>query len=224
MTERINSSSPRYIKHPASDSNMWKDGKTLDSGTAIIIDNNLSHLSEISTRHLVSCFGQMTADDKSTNNYGFDGLIDVTAPVDPSTEDNETSISWSRGVSYRFGPFVMPMDKSLSDGRKTIRDIVVHIGLYNANGSSLKGMIFVTPDSNPPRNGYLASATFTDTTTGAVQIRTVLQHNSTFSENNSFPSTGDGRVVYVRQAYIWIGFQWNHASSNIVSINAFETR
>lgn len=224
MSEVINSTSPRYMKHPPSGSPMWKDGKTLDSGTAIIMDNNLSLLSSIASRHLITCFGQFEVSGKATNNYGFDGLVDVTAPADPATEDDENSISWSRDVAYRFGPFIMPMDKELSDGRKTIRDIVFYIGLNNYNGTDLKCLIFATPDSNPPRHGYLATAGFTDTTTGASNTRVVLEATSEFPESSPFPTTSDGRNVFARQVYLWVGFQWNHANSNLLSVNAFEVR
>lgn len=203
---------------------MWADGKTLDSGTAMIVDNNLTHLAEVGTRHLVSVVGFMSPSAKSTNNYGFQDLTDVEAPASPATEPDSNSISWSRSVAMRFGPFAIPQDKTLSSGEKTIRDVVAYVGFYNATGGSLKGLLFLTGDCHPPRHGYLASTSFTDTTTGHTDTRVVLQANASFAESCEFLSEPNGGRVLVREVYLWVGFQWASDSDDFNYLHAFESR
>lgn len=203
---------------------MWADGKTLDSGTAMTIDNNLTHLGEENLRHLASVVGFMNPASKATNNYGFQDLVDVDAPTSPSTEPDENSISWSRGTAMRFGPFAMPQDKSLTGGGKTIRDVVIHLGFYNAGGSTIKGLLFLTGTSSPPRHGYLASATFTDNTVGHTSVRTVIQSNTPFSDSAEMLSEPTGGRVQIRQVYLWVGFQWASDSDDFNYLDAFETR
>ena len=42
--QRISSSAPVYVRHPAVASAPWHDGAALDAGTAHIVHNNVSHL------------------------------------------------------------------------------------------------------------------------------------------------------------------------------------
>lgn len=82
--QRLSSVSPRYIRHPPAASGWNADGDALDSGTAHIVHNNLSHLSAQNARLIghqrgPGWIGQLVS------LYGpFAGIVDV-AP-DPGAD------------------------------------------------------------------------------------------------------------------------------------------
>lgn len=89
----------RYIKHPAAGS--WlTDGKPLDTGSALIIDSNLSHLVDESYRNWIWEVRAI-----STPFKGDDGWTGLTDTSNPSAQTGASSIPWDQTVARRWGPF-----------------------------------------------------------------------------------------------------------------------
>lgn len=224
--QRFNSTAPYYIKHPSPAAETWVDnGSPLDSGTVMIFDQNWSHLSNENLRHLVSIQGWSAPGDATKNNYGYDGLVDVEVPEDPTTEPEYRQISWSRSTSIHRGPFYIPVDKVLSDGRFTIRDVVVHLGYYNAvSTSATKFYFYLTEWESPPSEGYLAGTTFSDSTINYNATRQVIECTNAYSPNVLIPSRNGGDTVLTKRVYLWVGWAMNNDNSDWRYISAFETK
>jgi len=221
VSQRISSTNPRYIKHPGSESGWVSDGEPLDSGSGIIISNNLAHLKEESCKHLLHVTGDIYPAQDSLD--GWSGITDGSfVPGDPSAQGEELQISWARRTSMVFGPFVIPQDNELGDGTRTLRKIVLHIGTYNGTGTDLKILCFLTPNKSNPSLGYLAKSTTSTSVSGKVYKRLVLEPVAPTLEN--FPMLAEnGNISQVRQVYLWIGFLMP-INSDVLSVSAFESR
>lgn len=224
LGQRLSNTNPRYIKHPPASSPVLSNGKPLDAGTAQIIDNNLTILDWENLEHLGSCVGFSNAQAATQNNNAWAGIADAPVPADPSAEQPWNQISWDRRCSVRQGPYFMKVDKALSDGRLTIRDVVVHFGWYNHSGTNLKMMFFLTPYESPPRDGWLAYTTHSDTASGYQQTRQVIQCDRGLIESQGITSTATGEVVTVCQVYLWVGWILNNDNSDWRFIDSFTTR
>lgn len=218
-SDRIDTTNPRYVKHPASSSTMWDDGETLDAGTATIISNNIAHLGVESCKHLVMCLSpeiDAPQDDRRGYESGYTG---VTAPVDYGTAPDENQISWVRGVAQMFGPFFIPADR---DGT-FLRKVNVRLELYNASGT-VYGYCYLTNNNQPPTNGYVAKSTFNSSTSGEISQPVTLTTPTAALPNWVMIGQEGNPSVAVFRVYLWIGLRWTAAGGNCASISAFETR
>ncbi len=219
--QRFSSSNPKYIKHPTAGSGWVSDGEPLDAGTGMILANNISHLEYESCKHLFNATGDIypPQDDSS----GWTGIGDGSAVVGtPSVQVDELQISWDRRTSMVFGPFVIPQDRELSSGLRSLRKVVVHAGTYNGAGTELKIYAYLTPNKNNPSVGYYSKATTTTSAVGKVYKRLELTPTAPALENYTVPAE-DGNTVQVRQVYIWVGFKLP-TGSDVLSVSAFESR
>lgn len=94
---------PRYIKHPPVATWPWRDGRSLDAGTAHIVHSNLSHLSERNLRHLGTVIGpgaiDGTANTDVDNPYVRLRLTDAQRPTAGTggADTDLLNIAWVTG-------------------------------------------------------------------------------------------------------------------------------
>ncbi len=225
-----NTSNPHYVRHPAANTGWLQNGQPLDAGSVMIVDNNLSHLNVENLRHLVSSQNwSFNTGDAVSINYGWSAFPDLDVPTSPTTEHEYNQIAWTRPVSVRWGPFAIPVDKALTGGRATIRDIKVNFSFYNAtNNSPSKFYCFLTDTEvrpNDPAGGYLAGTSYSNAVLNYNTCSLTLTCSQAMSDgNNHMTATPTGDAVYVQQVYLWFGFAYNHVSSSWTSLDAFETR
>lgn len=217
--DRINESSPKYIKHPVATSGFWQDGETLDAGTAMIITNNLSHLAMEGCRQLVTSVGS-NLDPPQDNSRGYN-VTDVTSPVDFAAVPDEQQISWSQKVAYRFGPFLIPADKDISAERKSLRKVRVLLNLY-IGSADCYGYVYLTQNPSRPTGGYIAKQTFTNSTAGSSVQEVTLDCQNPAMFNSIMP--GQAGQIAVFQVYLWIGLRFTATGGDCLSISAFEIR
>lgn len=209
----------RYIKIPASTSDMWAAKEPLDAGTMMILENNINHCSVESCKQLFTTLNGtvlINQDNPPDNN-----LFDT-----PTTTDTNplNDISWSKRTAYRFGPFLSPFDA---------RSLMLKIQIYNTGTTNL--YTGITYDSFPPTytDDYrFELITLTDIgetiQTSILQPSTVFILDPNFEPVNSFLTDSiNGNAANEIQKffyYVWVGVLVDNSSSNIVSISGFEIR
>jgi hypothetical protein len=219
-SQRFSNSDPKYIKHPPAESGWLSDGDSFDAGSAMIISNNLAHLQYESCKHLVNCTGDVYPPQDDASNWT--GVNDEASVADPDSQIEEIQIAWTRKTSLVFGPFSIPQDREISDGRKALRKVVVYVGTYNGSGTALKLYCYLTPNKNSPAYGYLAKKITTTSTLGKEYNRIVLEADTPSIENFPIP-TENGNTQQIRQVYLWVGFKMP-TGSDLLSVSAFESR
>lgn len=218
-SDRIDTTNPRYIKHPNGSSTMWDDGETLDAGSAIIIANNIAHRGVESCKHLVMCISpEIDCPQDDRRGYGAD-YTGVTAPSDYGVATDENQISWARGVAQMFGPFFIPADRD----ENYLRKVVVKLELYNASGT-VYGYCYLTNNNQPPVNGYVAKSTFNSSATGEISQTVTLTSTSAALPNWAMIGQEGNPSVAVFRVYLWVGLRWTASGGNCSSISAFESR
>lgn len=99
--ERLHTT-PRYVRHPPVATWPWRDGRSVDAGTAHIVHNNLSHLSERNLRHIANLQGPGAvlgyANTNASNAYLARNIQDAQRPADGTTgvDLKLLQISWDR--------------------------------------------------------------------------------------------------------------------------------
>jgi hypothetical protein len=246
--ERLSTTNPRYIRHPPATSQPWGNGRFVDAGLAHIVDNNLSHLSHESCRHLVWALGPGTlAHTPAVLASGWQGLSD--SPQVPSSPRDPPiiGISWDRRTAMRFGPFVAVSDRVTSQGVLAPRRVDVAVDVWAAtptpdpstapwNGLYLYAAL--TADPSPPSESALASGVGAGTVAapraltigGNRAVRTIsLAVPDDLGATASWRCRHDGtlrgrRTVGVPAYWLWVGWRASLANCAVISISAYETR
>lgn len=212
--DRITEANPKYIQHPDWTSQMWQDGSTLDSGTAIIIENNLNHLHEESCRQLVTAVCA-ELDALQDDFRDFTGYNDAGTPVDFSVVGDENQISWGSRSAFRFGPFQLIADQT-NEGQYSPesfpRTIRIILNIYN-DSSTMYGYCYLTQDPGRPSAGnYLAKSVFSDSTVG--EFNKIVDLTPATNQVNGAVFPG----------YIWVGIRFGATGGQVLSVSAFEIR
>lgn len=219
---RLSTAQPKYIKHPPGNGTHWEsNGYPLDSGTAMILSNNWAHLDYQNLHELVNWTGHTNATSKNTNN-GFTLVSDLGfVPATGSAEPINRQIPWGlRNNSRRFGPFFIPVDKYLPDGRETIRDIQCFLSFYNPIATSSSSFyVFTTDSAMSPRDGYLGYYTFGSAVAGYLSQSFTLTCSNAVYEDAAVMSRPVGEPVFTKCVYLWLG--WAFQQDDTAELTGF---
>ena len=227
--QRLSTTAPRYIKHPAAASAWVQDARFIDAGTAMMIDNNLSHLSHESLRQLAAMSGpgSLTASQNGTwvtaiGTRAYDDVEPTTTAA--SHPIKATLIAWDARVSRRIGPIVAIQDRLLATGGYGPRKIRVYARCELSAGT-MHVLAAMTPTESPPNTGTLVFAGELVAGTSTVDID--LECPSTIQPVSPWtarPSTGRGAVSHpVAEFYVWIGWCLHAGGSGAIrSISVLE--
>jgi hypothetical protein len=236
-----------YIKHPAP-SNWLANGESLDAGSMMIIDSNISWLQRESVRHLVTQVGPglVTKYEAAVNVY--EGIEGITAPPSGLTFIDHERIPWTRETTRRYGPFPVICDEKDSTGEAIPRAIRVHLLMtYTTSDTNVYLALTTTPDRAAPYNGdYLAFAmtppatqpttqTFTLGASGTVTTATLAvanpvprtNHELWHSRRVTSAPTQYRSITRVLDCYLFIGVRAvdaGAAACSIDSVSVFEVR
>ena len=222
---------PRLFRMPPAGAGYLANGQFLDSGAAMILDSNLSHLEWASIRHLVTDLGPGHLPLK--NDAGWGGLHDGSAPAaGDSSRSGAAGLSWSQRVARRYGPFFIPEDRQDMGGfgspptLPTLRPVIRAIK-FNVQCSSPFGALqlafALTASSAPPDRGYIA---FTGAHVPAAPPSAILLANApvptTPRTSRPDPSTGWSQSTPV-EVWAWVGW-FGDDNDVITGISLYELR
>lgn len=227
--ERLSTTAPRYIKHPAAASAHWQDARFLDAGTAHILDNNLSHLSHESLRHLATMSGpgSLTASQNGSwvtaiGTRAYDDVEPFTTAA--ITALSASNIAWDSRVSRRIGPIVAIQDRLLATGGYGPRKIRVYVRCEVSAGN-MRVLAAMTATPSPPTTGTLVFAGQVVDSTSTVSLD--LECPSTITTASHWiarPPTGRGAVSHpIAEFYLWVGWCLHAGGTAAIrSISALE--
>lgn len=233
---------PRYIRHPAAASQPWANGEFADAGFAHIVDNNLSHLSHESCRHLGWLLGPGVLDHTpALLSAGWTLLEDAPQQSYGPRAAPIVGISWDRRTAVRMGPFVGVQDRTTSDGLSALRRVRVSVDVDAPTPSGTAGLYLyaaLTADSSPPSEGALVSAVGAGTVAAPSPVTVVgnrgivsfdLAVTDELGPNVQMRCRADGaargrRVVAVTAYWLWVGWRATAANSAVIAVSAYEYR
>ena len=223
---------PRYIKHPAGSSgNAWfAQNDPIDSGTAHVVDNNVSHLSAECARHLV--YDHSVGATQATD--GWDADYSDAPNNAAATTELPWRISWDYRTARCYPLPAMIADRDLPEGGLGLREI--HVQVYaDVNTTGLYLFAALTATEAPPTEGALALGTAYGTveapeaaTVGLKRIEIILRTDRPAGPPRDAWSTAgvSGAIVEgsvpVHSGYLWVGWLSDNASNEIHAISAYE--
>lgn len=160
---------PRYIKHPPGGAGWQGDAKAIDAGSAMILDNNLSHLSHESCRHIGTAMGpgELDAGQNGTwtgspapENRSYD---DVPYREPPTTGGGTVKaaelVAWDERTCHEWGPFPAIQDRPLPNGGYGPRKVRVSVHVSTDSDGLLWLVAALTDSPDPPDVSHLVMAT-----------------------------------------------------------------
>ena len=229
----IDATNARYIKHPPGGSGWLQDGAPLDSGTAHILHNNLSVLSNENTRHLGNAVGPGKVGLVETAGLWLSpGFVDVSAEAGA---DEYGQHPWVVGkTAAAFGPYVPAFTRLGTSPagmwpRKVRVMVVVNKSATAASVLTLMACL-VKGQGSPLRAPVVAKkkTAVLDTSSGKRYVQLDLSPDAPLAPSASWPSDSPGSgapsMTRVCPLWVWVGWLSNDAASldSIISISAME--
>lgn len=245
--ERLSTTAPRYIKHPAAGGDWVSDSGFMDAGTVHILDSNLAHLAEESVRPIGWTLGPgeleryqngtWTTTCAIGNRTYADTNFEDAITVAPATNTAFTQIAWDHRVSHCFGPYAAIQDRALDAGGFGPRTVRVDVRCDAPASADLYLFAALTTSPDPPDQDSLAMVTGAGTTLALAEItESGLQTVSmTLSAADPVPegaswscrSTGayGKTLVTLAQLWVWVGWYRHGAgAAAVISVSAYEVR
>ena len=236
---------PRYVTMPAAASAYWQDGRALDSGTAHIIDNNLSHLSAESCNHL--CWypgpGAITWVSHAVNSgwTTYEDADGYTAGTGLAAITRANAISWDWRTAVVHGPFKLTQDRLLTAGGYGPRLVHVSVETDCTSGAGLALYAALTNSEAPPDQNNLIAWTYTQDGSGALAYcangysvngltltaATTIAPNTRWTARARASSRTSSTQTQLTQSWLWVGWRLYNVGgtlSEVLSVSAFEYR
>ena len=197
---------------------VWLNGDSVDAGTAMILDSNLSQQSRESMHHLGDALGP---GDVYANVGSYANLLDRYAQVNAPSPLLE--VSWAQRTSMCFGPFDLTGDLRTTDGN-VLRKIRVSIDCNKGASNSLTCYVAATQGPGIPLpDTQIGSTSAVLAGTGRVQTQL------TMAINPIRPSTrrcSQGPVEFGPYAdlFVWVAWRSTDVSDAIYSVSVWEVR
>lgn len=242
--ERLSTTDPHYIKHPAAGGSWVGDARPMDAAAAMTLDNNLSHLSAESLRHWAWALGpgdQTWVGNGTTtpDGFGFDQRAYDDVEPKASTfgigDKAADLIAWDHRTAMVFGPFPLIQDRPLARGGYGPRKIRIDVQAYVDTGAQLNIIAALTPSAEPPDKGVLVIGTaagdiaHVNTAPAGTSFHTIhLECPDTVPTNSVWRARRDGShgpaSIELPLGWLWVGWRRGTGDAAIISVSAFETR
>ncbi len=233
--ERLSTTAPRYIKHPAHGEGWAGDSIPMDAGSAMILDNNASHLSSESLRHWGSALGPGSNVSAATvtGSTGYDDIAPITGAAIGGSAAK--FIGWDHRTSFRFGPFALIQDRPLSRGGYGPRTVRVAVRCAVTGAAVFKVAAALTATQEPPDKGVLVIGVVGGTVSG---IGNVPTGTGTHTIDLECPDTVPANAVWrarrggargpasieLSLAWLWVGWYLHSGTATLINVDAYETR
>lgn len=249
--ERLSATAPRLIRIPAASSALWQDTRFIDAATAMVVDNNLSHLAHESCRHLGSVLGPgALTHTPAIVASGWDGYEDAEAFRNPKTNAIDppaingplaTAIAWDDRTAVNFGPAIGVRDRESPDGRglDVLRRVFVEAHVVAPTPSGSSGLYLyaaITTDPAPPsENNTIALAVGAGTLLAQLPVpageRVVTLYLNALSETGltlGVRGRASGALGPVAQRicayWVWCGWRSSLSGASVIAVSAYEGR
>lgn len=236
--ERLSTTAPRYIKHPAHGEGWAGDSIAMDAGSAMIFDNNASHCSSESLRHWGSALGPGSNVSAATVN-GSTGYDDIEAYTTSGAGASAVKlVAWDVRTSFCFGPFALIQDRALTRGGYGPRTVRVAARCYVAGGAQFRVAAALTPTAAPPNDqpggtlvvGVAAGTinTIADVSAGTNTHTIDLECPDTVPANAVWRARRGGArgpaSIELSLAWLWVGWYLHSGTATLINVDAYETR
>jgi hypothetical protein len=223
----------RYLKHPPASSGPLADGDPLDSGTAMLVHSNLSHLAERNVRLIGHTVGPGDISYDSTITLPWGQTIDEAQ----SDGDIYAIIPWERpACAVNFGPLALAHTRlGTAPAGYYPRKVRVIVQAYKNNvispGSVLIVFAVLTAGAGTPIQSTRLAQFYqqrTQSTPGAHTFDITLSPDQPLRPNGEWrsrPDSADAPAgVSLVEGWLWIGWHTDCASTpdRVESISAFE--
>jgi hypothetical protein len=199
---------------------VWLNGDSVDAGTAMILDSNLSQQARESLHHLGCALGPgLLVSESQTSEFQY--LLDQETPSNAASQVRQ--VGWTQNRSACFGPFDLVQDTRLTDGN-TSRRVQVVVDCDASTTSSLVLYAAVTQGPAIPTD-----TTFLAFARSPVVTASRARHTITLSVQ---PVAGIVRraqqspseMTTYSDAYVWLAWRATSNSNYIYAIDCWEVR
>lgn len=236
--ERLSTTAPRYIKHPAHGEGWAGDSVPMDAGTAMILDNNLSHLSNESLRHWGSALGPGSNVSAATVN-GSTGYDDIESYVTDAFGSSAAKVvAWDVRTSFCFGPFALIQDRPLARGGYGPRKVRVAARCAVTGAAVFRVAAALTATPTPPNDqpgGVLVIGVPAGTVNAIGNIPTGTGTHTIDLEcpdpvpvNSVWRARSGGArgpaSIDLPLAWLWVGWYLHSGTATLINVDCYETR
>jgi len=223
----------RYLKHPPAASGPLADGDPLDSGTAMLVHSNLSHLAERNVRLIGHEVGPGDVSYDSTITLAWGQTVDEAQ----SSGDTYAACPWRRpDNAVNFGPIALAHTRlgTAPAGYYPRKVRVLVQGYKNAatTPSTLTVMAVLAGASGSPIQAPRLAQLYsqrTDAQSGAFTFDFVLEPSQPLRPNGEWRSRASSSNapagVALCEAWLWVGWYTDSDAADpdrIESVSAFE--
>jgi hypothetical protein len=199
---------------------VWLNGDSVDAGTAMILDSNLSQQARESLHHLGCALGPgLLVSQTQTSEWQY--LLDQASPTNASSFVEQ--VGWTQARSMCFGPFDLTYDRRTSDGQ-TPRRVQVVVDCDPSTTSSLLLIAAVTqgPAIPTPTTVLGYSRLVVPVSTRARQTLLVESVSALPTVRRAQQSPSEP-TSYV-DAYVWLAWKATGDADYISAVDCWEVR
>jgi hypothetical protein len=199
---------------------VWLNGDSIDAGTAMILDSNLSQQSRESLHHLGCALGPgLLVSESQTSEFLY--ILDQETPSNAASQVQQ--VGWTQNRSMCFGPFDLVQDTRLTDGN-TSRRVTVVVDCDASTTSSLVLYAAVTQGPAIPTD-----TTFLAFARSPVVTASRARHTITLSVQPVAGIVRRGQqnpteMTTYSDAYVWLAWRATSESDYIYAIDCWEVR
>lgn len=199
---------------------VWLNGDSIDAGTAMILDSNLSQQARESLHHLGCALGPgLLVSQTQTSEWRY--LLDQASPTNPSSQVEQ--VGWTQARSMCFGPFDLTYDRRTTDGQ-TPRGVQVVVDCDASSTSSLTLIAALTQGPAIPTPttvlGYSRLVVPTASRARQTLIVASVSAQQTVRRAQQSPSEPTSYL----DAYVWLAWRATGDADYIYAIDCWEVR
>lgn len=197
---------------------VWLNGDSIDAGTAMILDSNLSQQARESLHHLGTAIGPGVV---YSNTGSFADLLDQVTPTNPAAPLQE--ISWAQRTTVCFGPFDLTCDKRTDDGNVP-RSIRVWIDVNKGASESLTCYAAVTQGPGIPTPEIIVGST-SFILSGSGRAGLQLEMSITpFAPSTRRSSQSPYETSPYADLTVWVAWRSTNVADAVYAVSAWEVR
>ena len=199
---------------------VWLNGDSIDAGTAMILDSNLSQQSRESLHHLGNALGPgLLVSQTQTSEFQY--LLDQETPTNAASQLRQ--VGWTQARTMCFGPFDLVQDTRLTDGN-TSRRVQVVVDCDASTTSSLVIYAAVTQGpAIPTDTTFLAFARVPVLTASRTRHTITLSVQPVAGVVRRGQQNPSEMTTYGDQ-YIWVAWRATSDADYIYAIDCWEVR
>ena len=200
--------------------NVWLNGDSIDAGTAIILDSNLSQQARESLHHLGCALGPgLLVSQSQTSEFAY--LLDQASPTNAASQVEQ--VGWTQARSMCFGPFDLTYDRRTTDGQ-TPRSVHVVVDCDASTTSSLVLYAALTQGPAIPTPTTVLGYSRLVVPTASRARQTLIVGSVAAQQTVRRAQQSPSEPTSYLDAYVWLAWRATSASNYIYAIDCWEAR